>query len=168
MQLKTRLVRLPDDRLALALTGGCRRGRCKCGYVYEPNLETGMDLPLASSSTRSPDSHRASKLASKMRCACSLSWGRVPADRDRHARFCQCQLSDGLCTLSEGAAGAPAGRSSVSRCQAADVDSEKPLLDLVDHIYAGHLVQCLDVLDELMRDPVAAAALRLGLVLLYF
>ena len=113
MQLKTRLVRLPDDRLALARTGGCRRGRCKCGYVYEPNLETGIDLPLASSSTRSPDSHRASKLASKMRCACSLSWGRVPADRDRHARFCQCQLSDGLCTLSEGAAGAPAGRSSL-------------------------------------------------------
>ena len=35
MQLKTRLVRLPDDRLALALTGGCRRGRCKCGYVCE-------------------------------------------------------------------------------------------------------------------------------------
>jgi hypothetical protein len=36
-------------------------------------------------------------------------------------------VSDGLCTLSEGAAGAPAGRSSVSRCQAADVDSEQPL-----------------------------------------
>ena len=35
--------------------------------------------------------------------------------------------------------------------------------DLVDHICASHLVQCLDVLDDLMRDPVA-----LGLVLLYF
>ena len=82
MQLKTRLVRLPDDRLALAPTGlgagevGATWSPCKCGYVYEPNLETGIDLPLASSSTRSPDSHRASKLASKMRCACSLSWGR--------------------------------------------------------------------------------------------
>ena len=62
MQLKTRLVRLPDDRLALALTGGCRRGRCKCGYLYEPNLETGIDLPLASSSTRSPDSREQASL----------------------------------------------------------------------------------------------------------
>jgi hypothetical protein len=64
----------------------------------------------------------------------------------------------------------------VARGTSLDTDAHAPHLsrvrvagrvgdDLVDHIGASHLVQCLDVLDDsdLMRDPVA-----LGLVLLCF
>ena len=63
------LVRMPDHRFALVLTG-FGAGKVGARRLHEPKPET--DLVAISSTMRT----RASKSASKMRCNCSLSWGR--------------------------------------------------------------------------------------------
>jgi DNA-binding transcriptional LysR family regulator len=69
-----RLVRMPDHRCALVLTG-FGAGKVGARRLHEPKPET--DLVAISSTMRT----RASKSASKVRCTYSLSW------QDRHARI---------------------------------------------------------------------------------
>jgi len=69
-----RLVRMPDERFALVLTG-FGAGKVGARRLHEPKPET--DLVAISSTMRT----RASKLTSKGRCTYSLSW------QDRHARI---------------------------------------------------------------------------------
>ena len=69
-----RLVRMPDNRFALVLTG-FGAGKVGARRLHEPKPET--DLVAISSTMRT----RASKSASKVRCTYSLSW------QDRHARI---------------------------------------------------------------------------------
>ena len=80
-----RLVRMPDHRFALVLTG-FGAGKVGARRLHEPKPET--DLVAISSTMRT----RASKSASKVRCTYSLSW------QDRHARIrwaqALCQAAD--------------------------------------------------------------------------
>ena len=69
-----RLVRMPDHRFALVLTG-FGAGKVGARRLHEPKPET--DLVAISSTMRT----RASKSTSKVRCTYSLSW------QDRHARI---------------------------------------------------------------------------------
>jgi hypothetical protein len=69
-----RLVRMPDYRFALVLTG-FGAGKVGARRLHEPKPETDL---VAISSTMGT---RASKSASKVRCTYSLSW------QDRHARI---------------------------------------------------------------------------------
>ena len=62
-----RLVRMPDERFALVLTG-FGAGKVGARRLHEPEPET--DLVAISSTMRT----RASKSASKVRCTYSLSW----------------------------------------------------------------------------------------------
>ncbi len=68
------LVRMPDHRFALVLTG-FGAGKVGARRLHEPKPET--DLVAISSTIRT----RASKSTSKVRCTYSLSW------QDRHARI---------------------------------------------------------------------------------
>ena len=69
-----RLVRMPDHRFALVLTG-FGAGKVGARRLHEPKPET--DLVAISSTMRTHES----KSASKVRCTYSLSW------QDRHARI---------------------------------------------------------------------------------
>ena len=69
-----RLVRMPDERFALVLTG-FGAGKVGARRLHEPKPET--DLVAISSTMRT----RASKSTSKVRCTYSLSW------QDRQARI---------------------------------------------------------------------------------